>query len=56
MRCAEPGYPRNDPGTPSRRDPRDRRGGVFALMGADEEGKVERLKALRRELADRNFM
>jgi adenylate cyclase len=29
--------------------------GYPRLMGADEEGTLERLKALRRELLDRNF-
>ena len=29
--------------------------GYSRLMGADEEGTLERLKPLRRELLDRNF-
>jgi len=37
---------------PSRRDPRRRCGGIFAADGVDEEGTLERLKALRRELLD----
>jgi adenylate cyclase len=40
-------------GHPSpRRNPRRRCGGIFAADGADEEGTLERLKALRRELFD----
>ncbi|MGB9649028.1 MAG: adenylate/guanylate cyclase domain-containing protein [Stellaceae bacterium] len=42
----------NDPYPPPRRDPRRRCSGVFAADGADEEGTLERLKALRRELLD----
>ena len=41
-----------EPDPPSRCDPRRRCGGVFAADGADEEGTLERLKALRRELLD----
>src|SRR5215831_13986154 len=41
-----------EPNPPSRCDPRRRCGGVFAADGGDEEGTLERLKALRRELAD----
>jgi class 3 adenylate cyclase len=37
---------------PSRRDPRRRCSGLFAADGRDEEGTLERLKALRRELVD----
>jgi adenylate cyclase len=43
---------RHEPDPPSRRDPCRRCGGVFAADGADEEGTLERLKALRRELLD----
>jgi len=42
----------NELDPPSRRDPCRRCGGVFAADGADEEGTLERLKALRRELLD----
>ena len=38
---------------PSRRDPCRRCGGLFA--GADEEGTLERLKALRREVVDQKI-
>jgi hypothetical protein len=37
---------------PPRRDPSRRRGRVFAADGADEEGTLERLKALRAEVID----
>jgi adenylate cyclase len=37
---------------PSCRDPRRRCRGVFATVGAYEEGTLERLKALHRELLD----
>jgi adenylate cyclase len=50
--CARLGCPKDDRHPPSRRDPRRRCRGVFAADGADEEGTLERLKALRRELVD----
>jgi hypothetical protein len=43
---------RHEPNPPPRRDPRRRCGGIFAADGADEEGTLERLKALRRDLVD----
>jgi hypothetical protein len=50
MACGSRQVRRHDRDPPSRRDPRGRCGGVFAADGADEEGMLERLKALRREL------
>src|SRR5207247_7360766 len=50
--CAWRPVRRHDPDPPSRRDPRGRCGGYSRLMGADEEGTLERLKALRREFVD----
>jgi hypothetical protein len=38
--------------TQTRRDPRHRCAGIFEADGADEEGTLERLKALRQELLD----
>ena len=52
MVCARPGCPKDEPDPPSRRDPRRRCGRVLAADGADEEGTLERLKALRCELVD----
>ena len=43
---------RYEPDPPSRRDPRPDVAGYSRLMGADEEGMFERLKALRHELVD----
>ncbi len=42
----------HEPDPPPCRDPRCRRGGYSRLMGADAEGTLERLKALRREFFD----
>ena len=50
--CAWRRARRHEPDPPARCDPRRRCGGVFAADGADEEGTLERLKALRRELLD----
>jgi len=44
---------RHDLDPPSRRDPRRQCRGVFAADGADEEGTLEDLKALRRQVIDR---
>jgi class 3 adenylate cyclase len=43
---------RYEPDPPSRRDPRPDVAGYSRLMGADEEGTFERLKALRHEFVD----
>jgi hypothetical protein len=53
MCCAVPDCPKDEPDPPSRRDPcAPEVAGYSRLMGVDEEGTLERLKALRRELVD----
>jgi adenylate cyclase len=51
-RCAGPDYLRDEREPPSRGILAADVAGYSRLMGVDEEGTLERLKALRRELVD----
>ncbi len=53
--CERQGCWGNDGDPTACRDPRRRCGGYSRLMGADEEGTLERLKALRRDFVDPNL-